>query len=105
MEGQKMVIASDHPLAEWNEAFLIVSADDEFPTWHQRLYVFSTEDLAAGFALGRELANVAVRDIDCPAGLLELLADVEDEGCDGLSVDGVQLPLTDAIHSLQSVTS
>ncbi len=93
-------------LANWDEAFVIVAGDDVYPALTTNtLHVWSNENEAIDFVSGESFEGVNVGAIDCPAGLLELLSDLESEGCEELSVDGAQLPLTEAIHSLQSVVT
>jgi hypothetical protein len=105
MEAQAMNQPTSD-LVNWDEVFVIVAGDDVYPALSTNtLHVWSDENEAIDFVADKSFEGVHVGAIDCPAGLLELLSDLEGEGCDGLSVDGDPLSLTDAIHSLQSVTS
>ncbi len=95
-----------HSISELDQVFVIVAGDDVYPALTTNtLHVWSNENESIDFVSGKHLEGVNVGAIDCPNGLLELLSDLEGEGCEDLSVDGAPLPLTDAISSLQSVVT
>ena len=84
-----------------DDVFLIVSGDDEYPSFASgTLHMWTDFDAAWDFVDDHQVVDVDVNSIPCLNSLGELLGEMTEAGCHAVCVDGRTIPIEAAVNEL-----